>query len=75
MSIINRYTVEVVCSQPLETEITIMKQTLVDERNDSMRDLLFTVHQHDGDDGNVKTTYSMVLSRNTEYRSFDGKLD
>ena len=31
---------------------------LVDKQNELMSDLLFTVHQHGGDDVNVKTTYS-----------------
>ena len=30
---------------------------LVDKKNELMSDLLFTVHQHGGDDVNVKTTY------------------
>ena len=30
---------------------------LVDKQNELMSDLLFTVHQHDADDVNVKTTY------------------
>ena len=29
----------------------------VDKQNELMSDLLFTVHQHGGDDVNVKTTY------------------
>ena len=30
---------------------------LVDKQNKLMSDLLFTVHQHGGDDVNLKTTY------------------
>ena len=37
--------------QSRETQITMVKeQMLVDKQNELMSDLLFTVHQHGGDD-------------------------
>ena len=45
--------IEVVFIQSQETQITTVKineQMLVDKQNELMSDLLFTVHQHGGDD-------------------------
>ena len=36
--------------QSRETQITMVKLMLVDKQSELMRDLLFTVHQHGGDD-------------------------
>ena len=41
----------VVFMQSRETQITMVKeQMLVDKQSEKMSDLLFTVHQHGGDD-------------------------